>query len=87
VTAIGLAPHGAEMHSVEMGIPAVSVGGDMGPSLGGRVGSGMSDHVSSLGCACFSGEEEGESFNGGVPGGKRGGVRASGLSSWTVVTF
>ena len=73
----GRAPSGAGNYSVEMGIPAVSVGGDIGPLLGGRVVSGMSDHVSSLGCASFSGEEKGESCDGGLQGGKRGGIRAS----------
>jgi hypothetical protein len=78
---------GTRVHSVGMGIPTGSVGRGKGPPARGRGRPGSSDNISSLGCEDSSGEERGVSFDGGVPGEKRDGVKANGPLTWTGGNF
>jgi hypothetical protein len=59
------------------------MGRGKGPPTGGRGGFRSSCPVSSLGSEGSSGEEERVSFDGGVPGEKRNGVRANGSLTLT----
>ena len=58
-TSLGDAPMGTGVHSIKMGIPAVTVERGMGPPTEGRGESGSSDHAFSIGREGSSGKGEG----------------------------
>ena len=86
-TAYDSAPLGKEAHLVESRIPGISVERDMGHLSEDQVGFSRMNMASNQRCEGSPEEAGGLIIGGGIPGGKRVGVRGIGSSAWTSLSF